>query len=163
MKKRGLRGAKELMDELEKKPEFVRRRDEKAERRRRLEEMYAELARPAFEALHAQGFEATTVQDLVRKYAPLPVVAVEILLNSLETCENDRMCESFVRAVGAAQERFDGRLLASKYDHTHDEGLRFAVLNTIALTRPHSIDGWLAKIGENPFLRKTLSDLGYRW
>lgn len=163
MKDKGWKTAKELMDELAKDPEYLRRRAEKDERRRRRDELYDQLTKPILDTLRSHGFDASSIDDLVKEHAPLSTAAVEILLDSVEKCDNDRMCESLVRALGAAEKPFDGRVLASKYDQTHDEGLRFAVLNTIAMARPHSISAWLDKIRQNPFLRKTLTDLGYQW
>jgi hypothetical protein len=161
MKNKKWKTAKELMDELERDPGYVRLRAEKDEKYRRLEEQYSQLERPILEKLDSHGFQANSIQDAVKRYAPLSSVVVDILLSSLETCDDVRIRESLVRALGAAEKSFDGRPLVNCYEGTSDDNLRWAIVNTIVLARPHSIDEWLEKARKNPHLRSTLEDLGY--
>ena len=95
------------------------------------------------ELLHVQGFDAESIEDLVKKFAPLKDVVVEILLDALRNCMEDRMCESYVRALAASEQPFDGKPLVACLQRTSDESLRWAVINTVALAKPHSIDDWL--------------------
>lgn len=88
---------------------------------------------------------------------------VEILLSWLSGCHEERIQEMLVRALAAAKSSFDGRHLVTCFESTSDEGVRFAVLNTIAVARPYSIDSWMEKARQNDYLHKKLSDLGYQW
>src|SRR5262245_57727212 len=96
-KSKGWKTAEELMKELEQDPEFVRRRNEKEERRQRREQFYAEMNRPLLDTLRSLGFDATSLEDVIQKYAPLPGVVVEILLKSLETYQDWVVPEAVLR------------------------------------------------------------------
>ena len=78
--------------------------------------------------------------------APLPVDAIEILRSALPQLDDAGLKESVVRAMGTAKQPFDGRPLVTCFQQTNDEGLKFAILNTIALATPYSIDDGLARI-----------------
>ncbi len=159
MSKKRWKSAEDLMSELETDPVYRQRRQERDEKFRRLEEQYAELARPILDELSAKGFEADSIEHLVKKYAPLPSEAIAIILAHIEPGQDARHCERLVRAAAAAKSPFDGTRLAMCYDTTTDESLRWAIANTIALARPHSIEGWLALFPDESPLRRALKDL----
>ena len=161
-KKRWIK-AEDLMAELQKDPEYLRHRAERDEKFQRLRHKYAELERPILEKLRSHGYQADSIADIVKNFAPLPSVVVAVILGALDTCEDGGVCESLVRALGAAAEPFDGRPLVMLYERTRDPNLQWVIANTIALTRPHSIDEWLRKARENPDLRSTLENLGLTW
>jgi hypothetical protein len=153
--------AGQLMKELENDPEFLKQRAERTARRnRRLQAMFDD-ERPILERLKDAGFEVESLEEIAPKFAPLPDVLVESLLDCLPLCGHDRNRELVIRALGAAKNRFDGRPLIASYKSTYDEGVRFAVLNTIALTKPHSIDTWLEAARRDPYLHAELEKLGY--
>ncbi len=151
--------ADEFMENLKKDPSYQQRiaarEQRRAERRTKLDA----IKKPVIEDLRIQGIEVESIDELSTRYAPLSQDIVNVLLSWLRRISNDRIRESIVRALGAAEHSFDGRSLADIYDTTYDEGLRFAILNTIALTKPHSIDSWLTKARENPKARETLTNL----
>jgi hypothetical protein len=161
MSKEPRKTAEELMAALEGDPEYLQRKRVHNEKFQQLRSKYAELARPVLERLRGQGFEAETLEDLVRKYAPLPQGAVSIILECVEPGQDERHCESLIRALGATKCSFSGVRLAHVYDSTSDESLRWAIANTISLTRPHSIDEWIEKIPKHSTLRRALVKLGY--
>ena len=155
--------AQELMDDLANDPEYVRRRAEKDEKFRRLRDRLTLIERPILDKLVAAGFPANSIEDATKRYAPLPEPIVSMFLEYVTTCEDERITDALVRALGAAKSSFDGRSLIDRYIATSNEGLRFAILNTIALAHPHSIDDWLQKARANPHLRQRLADLGHKW
>lgn len=161
MRKPKLKTAAELMAELESDSEYVKKKKERDDSFQRLDEWYAHLARPILDQLHARGYVATSFEDLVKRYAPLAPQAISILLEHLEPGKDARHCERLVRALGAAQGPFDGTRLATCYEGTSDESLRWAIANTIALTHPYSIDDWITTTSEQGNLGKVLRDLGY--
>jgi hypothetical protein len=67
--------------------------------------------------------------------------------------------ESAVRALAASQEGFDGRPLVQCFEATQDEGVKWAVINTMVCAKPHSINDWLAKLCESPYWREIVHDL----
>jgi hypothetical protein len=154
--------AKELMDELGRDPNYLRLRAEKDEKFRLVREQLDALLAPILLALSKGGFPTASLQDLVREYAPLPYNAVVILADCLSVCTDERIQESIVRAMGATKVHFDGQPLATLFDSTRNEGLRFAILNSIALVHPVGIDEWIESIERNDYYRKKLFDLGYR-
>jgi hypothetical protein len=161
-KKRRRQTAEELMTELAKDPEFVRMRAAKDERSRLRKERLDAIERPILASLAEVGFAADSIEDLVKKFVPLPEAAVDMLLRCLRECHEDRIQESLVRALAATRIPFNGQALVDCFESTSDEGLRFAILNTIALARPNSIDDWIQKILQNEYRRKQLTDLGYK-
>lgn len=155
--------AGQLMNELENDPEFLKQREERTARRNRRRQAIFEDQRPILEQLRDKGFEVGALSEIALKFAPLPDVLVESLLDCLPLCGHDRNREWVIRSLGAAKNRFDGRPLISSYKSTYDEGVRFAVLNTIALTKPHSIDTWLEAARSDPYLHAELEKLGYQF
>ena len=146
MSKKSWKTAKDLMVELKADSDYLQKRKEMDEKFRRLEERYLELARPILERLRSEGFESDSIEHLVKKYVPLSSQVVSIILEHLEPGQDDRYCESLVRALGAARE-------------SCDESLRWAIANTIALTHPHSIDIWIASASDDSTLKRTLLEL----
>jgi hypothetical protein len=155
--------AGQLMNELENDPEFLKQRAERTVRRNQRRKAMFDDERPILERLKYAGFEVESLEEIAPKFAPLPDVLVETLLDCLPLCEHDRNREWVIRSLGAAKDRFDGRPLISSYKSTYDEGVRFAVLNTIAMTKPHSIDTWLEAARSDPYLHTELKRLGYQF
>ena len=88
------------MVELKADSDYLQKRKEMDEKFRRLEERYLELARPILERLRSEGFESDSIEHLVKKYVPLSSQVVSIILEHLEPGQDDRYCESLVRALG---------------------------------------------------------------
>ena len=153
--------AKELMDQLAADPEYQQIRAKKNEKSRRLREQLELIEQRMLIRLEEAGFSGDSIESIVKKYAPLPAVVVGILLECLKECSEGRIQESLVRALGAAEHPFDGQLLTQLFAATSSEGLRFAILNTIALIRPTSIEELLETVRENDYYRQKLADLGY--
>ena len=162
-KYKGPMTAEELMKRLSADPEYLRMRAEQDEKRRILWERLDSIERPYLKDLADAGFPADSIENVVEKYAPLPDVAVHILLNCLKDCRQLQIQDSLIRALGAAQYPFDGRLLIDLLNAMQNVQIQFAILNTIALAKPHSIDDWLEKARQDDYLRKTLTNLGYKW
>jgi hypothetical protein len=149
----------ELMRRLENDPVFQERRREKERKRLERQQEYNRLLEPVLGKLRGLGLSGESLQEIVRKFAPLSPDAAQVLLSALPEIEAERAQESIVRALGAAVlQRFDGRPLVECLKGTRDEALKWAVVNTIALTHPHSIDDWLAAIRGTPW-EETLRQL----
>ena len=151
------------MAELAKDPEYVRRRAERDKKFADRQRYYDSKMKPVLDELCTAGFPGTSVQDVTAKYAPLPEPAVGILIDFLNNCDEEALQNTLVRALGAAAAPFDGRLLTDLYDQTWSEALRFAILNTIAMAKPHSIDEWIEAARKDDYRRQKLTDLGFRW
>ncbi len=152
--------ASEFLARLRQDPQF-RKREEDTKEKLRLAKLREDRAfAPILHRLSEAGFEARSIYEVGRRFAPLAPSVVEILLSSIPTFEDDALKEMVIRQLAAAGERFDGTLLAAAYDRATHEGLRFAVLNTIACTMPHSIDDWLRTVRRDPWADKTLSGIG---
>ena len=156
--------ARDLMAELENDAEFRRHREEREEKRRKLEAYYANLDRPLLDKLTAKGFRLESLDELVKQDVLLPDDVVELLLATLDSCDDRRQCEMLVRALTMAKNAFDGRPLTRCYDRVRDdEGVRWIILAAIAKLKPHSIEGWLETAAKNPYLRSSLERLGHEW
>lgn len=145
MKKKG-KTAAQLMAELEADPVFQAREIAANQKRQARQQESGRLTEPILCALRRQGLQGASLPEIVERFAPLLDNAVDILLAGLVGLNHPRVEEMVVRALGAAKQPFNGNALVGTYERTDDEGLRFAILNTIALVRPHSIDDWLSSI-----------------
>jgi hypothetical protein len=150
--------AAELMAELQGDPAFRQRELEAEQKRLRHERQISLLLEPLLTKLREHGLHGASLQEIVQKFAPLPAKAIEVLLLGLSELGDARASEGVVRALGAAKESFDGRLLIACFERTDDEALKWAILNSIAMTHPHSIDDWLAATHNTP-LGETLRRL----
>jgi hypothetical protein len=150
--------ARELMDELNADATFRAFRDDREARMLAIEIECDVLRRPVLERISKMGFECESLSDLIHKHAPLSNTVVLILLDALKDSGNERVQESYVRALAAAKESFDGGILSQLYRSTSSEGLKFAVLNTIARTHPRGITDLVEEMSSET--RKTLESLG---
>lgn len=142
--------AEELMAELERDPNYQRR---KAERERRQFEREAKddaIVRPIINNLNALGLEGASLNEIVKNESPLPEPAVDVLLSWIPQIEEPRVLETLVRSLAAANHSFDGSVLVQCFHRKNDWGLRWAIMNTISVVHPHSIDAWLAEISRDP-------------
>jgi len=151
----------ELSARLEDNPEYQRRRKEKDENILFIEQQCSKLANPVLEKLRKLGFEASSMEELVQKYAPLSCEGVCIILEQVEPGQEELLCESLVRALAAANKRFDGSPLIRYYECTPNESLRWTICNTNALIHSHSIDSCIGQAAPESPLVKTLRGLGY--
>ena len=150
------------MEELQRDPEFTARQASRQEKFRKLREQCDAVSQPILAKLALAGFTGSSIKDVGVRYVPLPSALVDILLEALPTCPIENLQETIVRAIGGAAEAFDGRPLRDLFEGTNSEAVRFAVLNTIAMVRPHSIDAWIReRLRSNSYYLKTLTDLGY--
>jgi hypothetical protein len=152
--------AEELMTELMKDPAYVKKMKEKEARRNKRAEIAKALEQPILAKLSSCGFECNSINELVNEYSPLPATAVAILLSEVPLATDDGIRLELIRALGASAIRFDGRPLADCYDSQRDLNTRWVILNTIALAHPHSIEGWLEAARKDPWVERTLRELG---
>jgi hypothetical protein len=155
----GYRDADELMAELRQDPEYIRRMAEKAERREKQVQRINLAVQPIMDQLHQLGYIGEDIREVIHNHAPLPPDAVSVLLHAIETCTEPLCYEMYVRALAASAYPFDGRTLVDLYAKARDEGLRWSILNTIAVARPHSIDDWIAEAEQDPYRGQILRDL----
>jgi hypothetical protein len=158
-KKRTLTAA-DLMAELQDDAQFQKRKAEKDRTREQCQKSFEQSFRPYMEQLHNLGLRGNSLQEIVKTHSPLPDDAVDVLLSALRSLSEPRLLESVVRALSAAAHAFDGRPLASCFDSTNDEALKWVIANTIALAHPHSIEQWLTELRARPYWDKTLQELG---
>ena len=152
--------AAELMAKLQADSEYQRRAKEKERALQERQEVDGQTFAPCLEKLHRFRFAGESVEAIVKTYSPLPEAAVSVLLSFLPTLTDPRHIESVVRALGASAKPFDGQPLARCFESTDNEALKWAIANTIALARPHSIDDWLFELCKSPRWHKTLQELG---
>jgi len=155
--------AEDLMAELQCNPEYLARRARKDLEMRQLASRLDVELLPILTEFKNAGFSADSLGAIVAKYSPLPDCAVSILLRFLPLCREERIQDAIVRALGAAEMPFNGQPLIECFESTTNEGLRFAILNTIALAQPHSITNWLERARQDDYLCNELSNLGYKW
>lgn len=158
-KKKKWRTVGEILAEQANNAEFQCRKAERDRRREVRMEQYRDQERPILEELIFKGFDAPSVFEAARNYAPLPDEMVEILLGGIEKTSDLKLLEVLIRGLGNVARPFDGRPLVRCYESSNDCNLQFAVLSTIALARPHSIDEWIEKIRQHPIHGKTLREL----
>lgn len=148
------------VEQLFKDPEFCRRQQEKLEALRQAELEDERRFAPLLHELAEAGFEAPTIYEIPGRYAPLPAAAVEILLRTFPTFSDDGLKEVVIRQLSAAAEPFDGRSLVECFAESTSSSLRWAILNTVACARPHSIGEWLREARNDTYIEKTLRGIG---
>lgn len=153
--------AAELMAKLQSDATYQEREAEKDRAREQRQKSFEQSFRPFLTELHRLGLQGNSLQEIVKGHSPLPDDPVDVLLSALRSFSEPRLLESVVRALGAAAHSFDGRPLARCFESTDDEGLKWAIANTIALTDPHSIEEWLGELRNSPHWNKTLQELGF--
>lgn len=158
-KKRPMTAA-ELMASLNADAEYQDRASEKERSRQERQKALDQLFEPYLKKLHRLGFHGDSLEQIVRVYSPLPEPVVNVLLSALAGIAEPRVLESVVRALGASERPFDGSALAQCFESTDDEALKWAIANTVALARPHSIDDWLLALRAMPHWNKALRELG---
>jgi hypothetical protein len=174
MTKRKWITAEELMSQLDHDPNYRRGVDEKNRKEQDRAARDAALELPILQKLRALGFVGDSIWDLTEKYCPLPQQLAEVLLDEVRRLTSQisrysdyysstevRVLDALIRGLAAAASPFDGRPLVKCYETTRDPSLRWVIANTIASARPHSIDDWIEKALKEPWLAKTLRDLGY--
>jgi hypothetical protein len=158
-KKKGMT-AEEALAEFRKDPEFRKREAKIDEKLRRNRERGKRLSAPLLRKLAEAGFQADSIVEIAKRYAPLPPAIVEILLSFVASFDEDNMKAGVIRQLAAAGHRFDGTLLAESYDKTQYEGLKFAIINTIACSMPYHISDWLRKARRDPWFDQHLRAIG---
>lgn len=149
MKRRKAKTAAELLAELATRPDFVQRQVEKSQRMQGRADEAAALEHPIIVELCNAGFEVAEVGDCAKSFAPLPDMVVTILLDAVaryggdEAYTRSNVLEVLVRQLGAASKPFDGRALVQCFHQTSSSAVRWAICNTIALSRPSNVDGIL--------------------
>lgn len=160
-KKRGITAA-ELMSQLQNDAQFQEREAQREARRHDRKQLHLRLFAPLLAELRTLGYEGESLETMLPAYCPLPDDFVTTLLAFLPKESEARVCEQVVRALGAATNPFDGRPLVQCFESTNDESLKWAIVNTIALTRPRSIDNWLASLcNSSAHWKVVFEKLGY--
>lgn len=163
-RKHGEVTAEELMARLNNDPAFVLRRQQKEQRLAKARIAVEQASAGILEELTRLGYPCTSVSQIVQKYCPLPSIIADCIIRWIPKVDHDIVKEALIRALGAAEQKFSGRVLADSYDSfSHSIGVQFAVLNTIAMTHPTDIDDFISRIAESEHIRKQLKGLGYKF
>ena len=160
-KQTGTVTAEELMNQLASNPEFIAMRAAKEQKRAELLQRINVTISPLLQKLADAGYAVDSISSLTSQYAPLSADIVIIVVGFLEGCNDDRIQEALVRCLAASKQPFDGTVLMKTYKATSSESLKFAILNTIALTRPININNWISELRRNDYVDKKLTDLGW--
>jgi hypothetical protein len=135
--------AADFITELENNPDFVKRRDEKQQRNAARAATLENVQRPILDKLKQLGVTGNSIDEIVQRYAPLPPPVIEVLLESLSDMSITGIKESIIRALGAAQEPFDGELLIQCFEKDYSDTLRWPIANTLAEARVNGVSQWL--------------------
>lgn len=136
--------AEELLNQLQRDPEFMARQ---AKRDRDLEQREVrskQLVAPVLKELERLGYQVFSLEDLPRKYAPLTGEIAEVLLRWLVRIDEERVQEQIVRTLAAARASFDGSGLTRLFEQTKSGALRWAIANTLAEARPTGVGDWVS-------------------
>jgi hypothetical protein len=144
MKKKPLT-AGELAAQLRQDPEYTAKVDKQA--RRTGDIVAAEKA--ATKYLENRGYPASSLSDLVNRYAPIQGELAAALVELLGTVKHPNVIESIVRALGATRYDLDPRPLIELFESSGSESLRWAIGNTIAEARPRGVGPWVLKALSN--------------
>jgi hypothetical protein len=103
----------------------------------------------ATEYLANRGYPASSLSDLVNRYAPIGGELATTLVELLGTVKHPNVLDSVVRALGATRHDLDLSPLIDLFEGSSSESLRWAIGNTIAEARPPGVGPWVLKAVSN--------------
>ena len=142
--------AADFLAELNADPEYVRTRAARENAQVLREAEISLITRPLLQELTAAGYTATSLDELLTKYAPLPSAIVILLLDSLSEVADIAVQEQIVRALGASAGAFDGTSLITVFENTHSAGLQYAIANTMAQADVRDVAHWILDAVQDP-------------
>lgn len=154
------KNARDLMAELQSDASFADMSNRRDARMQSIELECDSLRRPVLEHIARMGYRCSTLTELAETHSPLPDAVVQVLLDAIARSDNERVQESYIRAISAADSEFDGSVFTKIYRHTQSEGLKFAILNAIALTHPTGVADLINDLSVEA--RKLLENLGFK-
>ncbi len=123
--------------------------NEKKSREEYLEDI-EEAERPVLESLKLIGIEIDDISDLINKYTDLPEDVVCVLLKWLPAIKQHNIQNMVIRAIGNTKCKYDGMPLATLFEKS--DGIRnnrWAIANTIAISKPMHINEWVTTAVKN--------------
>lgn len=124
------------------------------------QKMLEALEAPTIAKLRKVGVDASGVDEILGSRIRLSKEAVDILWQWLEELQEHRLISMVIRILALADHQIDGTILTQMFDKTHSETLKFVIMNTISINKPHSIDTWIAS-HDGKHWGNVLVDLGY--
>ena len=104
------------------------------------------------------GFPAADLKELIPKYAIFPLKLTELLIACLKGTTNRHLREAIVRTLCGAGPNYDPTGLIDAYD-PNDRSFCFAIVNTLAVTKPAGADGFLKRLSQDPSWTKLIRNL----
>jgi HEAT repeat protein len=150
MRKKRATTAKEFAAQLKADSAYQKKLEQQAENTARIQKAEAAL----MTALSSKGYTAASLDELVRKHAPLRREIADALVETLDDVSDTNVREAIVRALGAAREQFNVRPLADLFERVDSPTLRWAIANTLAEARPTSLSDWIIDALLNPAFGK---------
>src|SRR5713101_2077854 len=141
MKKNRPMTAEEFAAQLKADPAYQAKLEQQAAITARIQQAEGALMK----ALSAKGYSAASLDELVRKHAPLRRDLADALVESLQEVSDANVQEAVVRALGAAREEFDAAPLMDLFEQSDSATLRWAIANTLAEARPTKLGNWLIR------------------
>ena len=142
--------AADFLTELDADPAYVKKRGAQEGARVVREAEISLITRPLLQELAAAGYPATSLDELLKRYAPLPPAIVTLLLDSLTEVADTAVQEQMVRALGASADAFDGTPLITVFQNTHSAGLQYAIVNTMAQADVRDVTRWILDAVQDP-------------
>ena len=136
--------AKEIMDEKLEDPEYAKWYEQQIEELDQDEIDRTNTFKPLVYDLGRIGYPVESIDDLLTTYAPIPIEVVDLLFEYLEKIGDDYR-EEIARLIGGTKIKYDGKPLTELFDSDISDGFRWAISNTISLTKPTGIEKWLKK------------------
>ena len=140
--------AEEVIAELSRDQAYLHRQQEKSRRIEKLEDEWQANFMPYLTAINRSGYQGDTLGDILSHNSPLDSTIVSVLLQAVGELHNPRDVEMVVRALAASGAPYDGTALANVFNTTDDESLKWACVNTIAMTSPTNLDEWMGTLSE---------------
>src|SRR6266850_2642509 len=146
MKKKRPMTAKEFAAQLKADSTYQATLKQQAENAARIRKVETTLMK----GLSSKGYNAASLDELVRTYAPLCREIADALVESLHEVSDTNVREAIVRALGAVREQFNVRPLADLFERADSATLRWAIANTLAEARPTTLSDWIISAVQNP-------------
>lgn len=147
--------AGESLARLERDPAYQQRVGKRLDELATIREARQRTLAPLLHELRQRGFEAKSLSDLVRKYAPLDAGIRPLMHDWFVRVNDSALKDAILNVLANTKGDADGRFLTEQFELASDASVQWQIAATIEMTRPSGIEDWLFKTARNPALGKS--------
>lgn len=147
--------AGELLARLKRDPAYQQRLGKRLDELAAIREARQRTLAPLLDELRQRGFEAKSLGELVRKYAPLDAGIRPLMHDWFVRVDDSALKDAILNVLANTQGDAHGRFLTEQFELTSDASVQWQIAATIEMTRPSGIEDWMYTTARNPALGKS--------